>query len=1072
MTVANFKPTLLRHAIVGSAFCLTLLVCASSSVSHGQTPQERDQFEVSVRPLLVKHCIQCHGPTKQEGGLKLTSLDFLLKGGESGPAIVPGKPEESLLIEALRHESLEMPPDKNLEKKAIDGFAQWIRLGAKWPKGIVLRPAPLITDEDRQWWCYQPLKRHPVPQVKDNGWCRNEIDRFIFDRLAKEGFQPSAAAKSHQLLRRVHFGVTGLPPHESSVNSKSGATTYQQLVDELLDSPAYGENQARFWLDLVRYADSDGYNADHARPEAYHYRDYVIRALNEDKSYDQFVLEQLAGDELFPGNRDALIGTMYLRHWIYEWNQRDVEGQWRQILSDVTETTADVFLAQGLKCARCHDHKFDPLLQKDYFAFKAFFAPLHPREDQPIADVETRAQYLAQWKRWETATEGIRRQLHEIERPVLLKHATREGFNKFTKEIRDMISARTQDRTAYEHQIASLASNQFDLHPDKLAEWLNKETEARRQELRKQLASFDHLKPKPLPTLKFVASDVGPVPPPTTIPDTEDQTPIEPAYPVILGNANLNGKAKITRPHPALQSTGRRTALARWIVDPQNPLTARVIVNRIWQQHFGRGLVETTSDFGRLGTPPSHPELLDWLALRFMNDGWSFKKLHRLILNSATYRQTTSLPTDPRLANELMKKDPRNILLWRMNPRRLSAEEFHDCLLAASGELGKGKRAIYKAVKRNKLDPLLATFDFPDRVESQGVRHKTTTSPQALWLMNDPWIHDRARAMARLFSSTSNSETVQQAYQRLYHRAPLEEELQQALTFLQNYESITPPPPPTRRVDVFPTSSLPKGGQAIVLKPSQPTRVSLPPLKELHSPQGNGDFTIEATVLLRSLYPGATVRTIVSNWSNKNTERGWSLGVTSTKSAFKPRNLILQLVGSRQDENAKPQYEVVASNLRLELNKPYKVAVSIDLHESEKGITFYLQDLSKPDAKVQVAQVKHLARWKVQSKRNIEIGERSGKHRWDGLIQNVAIHKKALVRRELFGMAANEQTSKSATLFDLDFSDPKKLGVDRSGQDRHAKVSFFKSKSLTPAERAKVALLHALLCTNEAIYVD
>lgn len=1021
-----------------------------------------DLFENYVRPTFVRHCIKCHGSSKQEGGLKLTTLQSLIKGGETGPAITPGQPDESLLIEALRFESVEMPPDGMLDDKTIAGISKWIKEGARWPRGVELKPTSSISKEAQNWWCYQPLTERQVPQVEDSTWCRNEIDHFILSRLNKAKIKPAKQAAPRQLVRRIHFALTGLPPAPDQTDYQSSNDPwYPQLVDRLLDNDAYGENQARFWLDLVRYADSDGYNADHGRPHAHQYRDYVIRAFNQDKPYDQFILEQLAGDELKPGNRDALIATMYLRHWIYEWNQRDVEGQWKQILNDVTETTADVFLAQGLKCARCHDHKFDPLLQKDYYAFKSFFAPLQPREDQPIADVQTRAKYFKQQKKWEQATEEIRQRLHEIETPVLLKHATREGFDKFTKEIQSMITKRRHDRTPYEHQIASLASNQFDLHPEKLAQWLDKETEAERQRLKKQLAAFDHLKPAPLPTMKFVVSDVGLDAPPTTIPDIENSQPVLPGFPVVLGDP----PAKIQRPHPALQTTGRRTALARWIASPQNPLTARVMVNRVWQQHFGRGLVATTSDFGHLGAPPSHPELLDWLASKFIADGWSLKKLHRLILNSATYRQSAVRPMDARLS----KLDPQNLLLWRMNPRRLSGEEIHDALLAASGELSQGKRAIYKPVKRNRLDPLLAAFDFPDRVESHGIRHRTTTSPQALLLMNNPWFQDRALRMASQLPNDDPVSIIQQAYQRIYFRTPSADELEQATRFLQSYEAVTPPPERVSRVAKFPSSR-----SALVLNSKQPTSIQIAPIKDLYGQMANGDFSIEAVVLLKSLYPDASVRTIVANWSNKNSERGWSLGVTSTKSAYKPRNLILQLIGSRNDQQGKPEYEVVASNLRMDLNKPYYVAVSIKLDDTSKqGITFYLKDLSNPKAKLQVAQVAHQARWNVQPNRPIEIGGRAHRHRWDGLIQSVRIQHQALNRLQLVGQSDDlpKRDPPGPVVFDIRFDSDKNLGKDRSGKGRHAKLDFGKTIS-SPKDRATVALLHALLCSSETIYVD
>ena len=473
---------------------IAIFALASSSAIAEDSRLDRDLFENHVRPTLVKHCIKCHGESKQEAGLRLTSIDSLLTGGDSGPAIVAGQPEQSLLIEALRYESLEMPPSGQLDAETADGIAKWIKAGSRWPRDLVLRPTPTESNQGSDWWCYQPIGDPDVPQVDDNGWCDNPIDHFIFAALQRQGNRPSPPAESRVLARRVHFAVTGLPPgQQTEAAIVEGGSWYAALVDQLLESPEYGEHQARYWLDLVRYADSDGYNADHARPEAHHYRDYVIRSFNEDKPYDRFVLEQLAGDEMDPGNRDALIGTMYLRHWIYEWNQRDVEGQWRQILNDVTETTADVFLAQGLKCARCHDHKFDPLLQQDYYGLQAFFAPLYPREDQPIADVETRTQHQRQQQAWEAATEALRAKLHEIEMPVLLAHVTREPVAKFTREIQSMIAARRIDRDPYQHQIASLASNQFDVYPEKISEWLDEDTRALRQDLLKQLADVRSL---------------------------------------------------------------------------------------------------------------------------------------------------------------------------------------------------------------------------------------------------------------------------------------------------------------------------------------------------------------------------------------------------------------------------------------------------------------------------------------------------------------------------------------------------------------------------------------------------
>ncbi|GAA5511059.1 hypothetical protein Rcae01_06572 [Novipirellula caenicola] len=1011
-----------------------------------------------MRPTLTRHCIACHGESKQEGGLRLTSLEDLLEGGDSGPAIVIGNPDESLLIEALRYESFEMPPEEPLENELISGLVDWIADGATWPAGVVLQPPPKISDEDRAWWCYQPITDPQPPAIKDDQWCRGDLDRFILARLENANIGPAFEADPHTLVRRIHFAITGLPPDAAAMQAASSPDfDYVAMVDDLLQSEAYGENQARFWLDLVRYADSDGYRADHARPDAHHYRDYVIRSFNEDKPYDRFIREQLAGDEIDPGNRDAHVATMYMRHWIYEHNQRDVETQWHEILHDITETTSDVFLAQGLKCARCHDHKFDPLLQKDFFRMKAFFAAFQPAEDHPVADAETRRIYQQQYAKWEAATADIRERLREIEYPVAIQHATREKADKFIDEIKAMIHKRPHERTPYEHQIASLAERQFDLPYDKLSQWLSEEQEAERQALQKQLAEFDSLKPKPLPTIDFVGSDVGPVAPVTYILDDKDKTPIAPGFITLLDESD----AEITPPPASLRSTGRRTALAEWIASPDNPLTARVIVNRIWQQHFGTGLVETSSDFGRLGIPPTHPLLLDWLASRFIEEGWSLKKLHRRILLSATYRQTSLRPLDDALA----AADPNNQLLWRMNPRRLSGEEINDAVLIASGELKSKKRAIYKTVRRNSPDPLLAAFDAPDRIRSVGKRHRTTTSPQALLLSNGSWSHDRAAAISKRFARSGDDEMlIANVYQSLLNRPPSLDEVQMAMEFLDHYAAATEDEPGEKIETLvsMPTTT----GTAVDLKPGGPIRMSLATSKELP----DGDFTVEAVVLLRSLYKDANVRTIVGHWNGSPKRAGWSFGVTSAKSAYKPRNLILQLVGKTATGD-ELHYEVVASNLRPELNKPYYVAASVKLDDtSEKGITFYMRDLTDKNAKLQVAHAKHSVIKEIRPENDLTIGDRFGKHQWDGLIDSIRIEARA---RDLSKVAqADSPEGLPNYVIDWQFENKDSIGFDSSGNKHHAWASIKNSTVAPPSDRARVALVHALLNSNEFIYVD
>ena len=1026
-----------------------------------------DLFEVHARPLLVAHCIRCHGESKQEAGLNLATRAGILAGGESGPAVVPGKPEESLLLEALRYESFEMPPTGRLEDPLIAGIERWVAAGAPWPEVTVLAPANRITAEDRAWWCYQPITNPPVPEppADASAWCRNEIDRFIAVTLAEQGIAPAAEATTAVLLRRLHYAVTGLPPSERMLLETDGGRTLsdpaavERLVDELLASPAYGEHQARFWLDLVRYADSDGYRADGVRSHAKEYRDWCIRSFNTDKPYDRFVMEQLAGDEIEPGNRDAIVATMFLRHWIYEWNQRDVEGQWRKILDDLTETTADVFLAQSLKCARCHDHKFDPLLQKDYYRLQAFFAPFQPSESHPVADLATLAAHAERLTCWQKATADIRRRLDEIERPVLLAHATGEKPTMFPPEIQVLIAKRPEDRSPYEHQIAELSSRQFKLHPEKIEEWLDEKAAAERKDLLDQLAVYDALKPSPLPKQAFVAGDVGPVSPVLCMPDDRTKTPIDPGFLSLLDPA----PAAIEPPPAALGTTGRRTALARWIANPANPLTARVIVNRIWQQHFGRGISASASDFGHLGQPPTHPELLDWLASWFIREGWSMKKLHRLILTSATFRQTSDRP----LVDRLAAADPENKLLWRMPPRRLAGEEISDTVLAAAGAVAPGRtkeRAIYKVVRRNNPDPLLAAFDLPDRMQSAGERHRTTTPMQALLMANGPWGHEQARTITRKLHSLADADFVKLLHRRLFGREGTAKELEEAAAFVAEYEAVDSGQAATSEgEDRLPRPvDLPGGGRAVLLSPESPLAIALPEADVLPT----ADFTVRAIVVLRSLYEDARVRTVVSAWSGDSQQPGWSLGVTSTKSRYQPRNLILQLVGRTIDAD-NIHYEVVPSNLRLELDRPYFVAVSVNLDDlSDQGITFYLRDLSRTDTPLETASVPHEVNRFIHGDEPLRLGTRPDKHVWNGLVGRLALDAAPLTRAEIEADATREP------VLDWRFDDPAMPGRDTSGHGHDARVSVGDVDRLTPHDRARAALVHTLLNTSEMVYVD
>lgn len=1042
------------------------------------TPGQTNFFEMKIRPVLAEKCFRCHGDRKQEGSLRLDSRADALKGGDSGAAVVPGKPEDSLLIEAIKYESFEMPPSEKLPDDQIAAMEAWVKMGAPWPAGEAVDPASKITEEDRAHWAFQPVAAPPIPEVKDEDWCRNAIDRFVLRRLEQEGISPSDEADSVALVRRVYFNLIGLPPTPDEVDAylaDESPDKYERLVDRLLDDPRYGEKWARHWLDLVRYAESDGWRQDAFRPEAYKYRDFVIRSFNEDKSYDRFVMEQIAGDEVDPGNPEAIAATAFLRHGIYEYNQRDVETQWNNILNEVTDVTSDVFLGLGMACARCHDHKFDPIPRDDYFRMRAFFEPMLWREDQPLASVEARIAHQRQLAAWEDATADIRRQLDEIERPILFQTAGGQGFSKFAPHLQTLMVKRTEERTPYEHQIATLSARQLTFDPKKIPERLQDERKADRERLWEELAKFDDLKPAPLPTHKFAVSDVGAVAPPTRIPGDRSERDIEPGFISVLGAP----APEISPPPAALESTGRRTALAKWLADPGNPLTTRVIVNRIWQYHFGTGLVATPSDFGRLGEPPTHPQLLDWLAHRFVVDGWSIKKLHRLIMTSATYRQTVF-----RRAPEVARKaDPENRLLWRMNSRRLDAEQIRDAMLYVSGGLdprmgGPGvaasspRRSIYVKVIRNTRYPLFDLFDMSDGLGSSGKRNVTTTPTQALLMVNGSFVLARAEAMASRLSRLNkgdNRRLVITAYRAAYGREPTAEEIEIAISFLREQADQVKPPPEKPKGELA-TEKMPQTGtNAVLLKPDSTQRH----LEAPFSPKlPDGDFTIEAMVLLESLYKDATVRTIAAHWDSNSRHPGWAFGVTSEKSAYKPRNLIVQLVGNNSD--GKPQYEVIPSNIHLKLNTPYFVSVSVTIQDtSPKGVRFYVDDLSVANEPPQVAEAAHKVVGAYRGDFALTIGgrDRNDRHYWDGLIDTIRISRAALQDQELLIRGDSDNTNKTVGHWQFEQDGGMLTDSSRNGLALRSTRSSDRPPS-APQTAAFIDFCHVLLNSNEFIYVD
>ena len=644
------------------------------------------------------------------------------------------------------------------------------------------------------WWAVKPVHRPDVPVRSGDDWSQNAVDRFVDRALHQAGLAPGPKAGRRELIRRVYFDLIGLPPSPEAVESfvqDTNPKAWSNLIEELLNSPHYGERWGQHWLDVTRWAESDGYRQDAFRPNAWPYRDYVVNSFNQDKPYDQFVREQLAGDELDPDDPEVLIGTAYLRNGIYEYNQRNVQMHWELIVDELTSLTGEVFMGVGIGCAQCHDHKFDPIPQEDYYRLKAMLAPVSWKFGVPLATPGQKEEHDRQLAVWMEATREVREQIDAIVEPKI-KAKQHAALIMFPEAIQAIFDMPKEDRTPYQQQLMDLANIQVDYERERFDEIksIKGEEAEKLKELRKELKTFDHLKPASL-TPAFIASDVGKKAPKVLLKNRAGSRDIDPGFLSVLEPASL----EIDSPKQG-NTTGRRTKLAEWLTDKEHPLTPRVIVNRIWLKHFKDGLVASPNDFGELGKAPSHPELLDWLASEFLHSGWSFKHMHRLILHSSAYQQTAR--REP--GTKESEIDPLNRLLWRYPPKRLDAAQVRDAMLKVSGVLDpslggpsvKGnqlRRSIYVRKIRNTPDEVLKGFDSPTGFNSTPVRDATTTPGQALLLMNGDWMLQRARQFAEQLRSIHGDDStamVQEAYQRCYGRNPNPEETQMALSFLKD----------------------------------------------------------------------------------------------------------------------------------------------------------------------------------------------------------------------------------------------------------------------------------------------
>jgi hypothetical protein len=590
---------------------------------------------------------------------------------------------------------------------------------------------------------------------------------------------------------------------------------YETAVDRLLASPRYGERWGRHWLDLARYADSDGFKADHTRPNIWRYRDYVIRAFNSDKPYDRFVREQIAGDELLPNDMDARVATGFHRHYPEEYNAQNLRQRRLETLDDITDTTGAVFLGLTFGCAKCHDHKFDPILQDDYYKLQSFFANISAVDNMPLLPPADLAEYRRRLAVWEEQTAPIRKQMDELLEPAR-KKLNHSRFTAYAPDVQAAVMKPAAERTPLERWMVHRSEPFLTLSDEHLEKTLKGEKKEQFEKLRAQLEQYASLYPGDLPVAQAM-TELGPAPIPTsTLGGGQLEKPLHPVEPGFL--TILDVPPPKIEPPAGAHTTGRRTALANWLVDPSNPLTARVMVNRLWAHHFGRGIVATPSDFGIMGMRPTHPELLDWLASEFVRSGWSMKHMHRLMVTSSAYRQASTF------REEAAKADSANRLLWRFPRQRLDAEVIRDASLSVAGQLDvtmggpgvypelpagmpeprggwdttgkeseRNRRSVYIFVRRNSRYPMLEVFDLASAQETCARRNTTTTAPQALTLLNSKLSRDWAESFAARVireAGLQYKSEVSRAYEIAYSRPPDPTEMDLSLSFLDRQTKI------------------------------------------------------------------------------------------------------------------------------------------------------------------------------------------------------------------------------------------------------------------------------------------
>jgi hypothetical protein len=756
---------------------LSTLVLAVATATSGQDTPAPVDFYGRIQPLLAIHCYKCHGADVQKGGLRLDVRERALKGGESGQ---PGPAEAARRVASLDHDEQMPPKGPRLSASEVQILRRWAEAGAPWP------------DRD-DYWAFQPTRMPPLPEVKHPERVLNPIDRFLEVRLQREGIRLSPPADRRTLMRRVYADLVGVPPTPEEADAfltDSEPDAYERLVDRLLADPRYGERWARHWLDLVRYAESDGYEDDKVRPHAWRYRDYVIRAFNADKPYNRFIQEQIAGDELFPDDPDAWVATGFARLGAWDGMSKNPPQQRQDYLNDATDAVGSVFLGMTVGCARCHDHKYDRVTQQDYYGLQAFFANT-VRENRTIATEESDPAFVRDRYR-----------------------QTRDQLAKVRAE-REEIGSEAREIVLWRRRCEVGTDGQVKVTDDEVHKMTDRLHPGRRDALDKKIKELEKAERFVQPVAEAVFETSRSSPKTHLLRRGELSTP-GPEIPPRFVEAMVAVGAAVAKPAPSpgAKGTGRRSELARWLSSPEHPTTARVLVNRLWQHHFGRGIVATPSDFGRNGRQPSHPELLDWLARVFVSDlGWSLKKMHRLMLTSAAYRR----------GSEATGTDLPNATFGRMFRRRLDAEALRDSILAVSGRLSKGgggpgvyvpipkdinvelpnndkelswetsteeegrRRTVYVFQRRSLTLPFVDVFDGAPMNQTCPQRPETTVAPQALTLFNGEFCRGEARSFAERVEREAGSGTdarIDRAFRLALLRTPSDDERDAARRFL------------------------------------------------------------------------------------------------------------------------------------------------------------------------------------------------------------------------------------------------------------------------------------------------